>query len=170
MSGLLMPLILGLCLLWGRLRNVEVFPALCDGAKDGLQTLLRIFPSLCALLPIIYMFRASGALDALISLLTPLLEQLGIPGDCGPLLLLRPMSGSGALAIGSTIFETHGPDSIVGRTAAVMLGSTETTFYVLAVYFGAAGIRRQGRALPAALTADLVGFVMSALTVHWFFS
>ena len=115
------------------------------------------------------MFRASGAMDALIALLDPVLTRLGIPAACSPLLLLRPLSGSGALAIGGTIFETYGPDSLIGRTAAVMLGSTETTFYVLAVYFGAAGIRRSGRTLPAALTGDLVGFVVAAATVRWVF-
>ena len=169
MSGLALPLILGLCLLWGRFRGVEVFSALTDGAKAGLRTLTGVFPALCALLPVVYMLRASGALEALIHALAPVLEALGIPPETAGLMLLRPMSGSGALALGGEIFAQYGPDSLIGRTAAVMLGSTETTFYVLAVYFGAAGIRRSGHALPAALCADLAAFLAAAFTARLFF-
>lgn len=169
MTDLLLPGILCLALLLGQRRQIPLFPTLCDGAKEGVYTLLRIFPALCILLPILYMFRASGALDALVKLLRPLLERLHIPADCVPLFLLRPLSGSGALAIGSDLFSRFGADSLVGRTAAVMLGSTETTFYVLAVYFGAAGIRRSGHALPAAIVADVTGFLTAALVTRWWF-
>ncbi len=152
--------------LWGVLSGTDVFEAMVDGIKDGLGVLLRIFPSLVALLTAVYMLRASGALEALTALLSPLLMLLGIPPETAPLMLLRPVSGSGALAAATELIGQHGPDSYIGRTAAVMLGSTETTFYVIAVYFGAAGIKRTRWAVPAALCADITGFAVSALAVR----
>jgi len=165
---LTMPLIMGSVGVYALAKRVDVFAALTDGALDGLKTLLRIFPSLLALLPAIYLLRASGLLDALTGLLSPFLEVLGIPADLTPIMILRPLSGSGALAAATEIIRQFGADSIIGRTAAVMIGSTETTFYVIAVYFGAAGITKGRRIIPAALIADLVGFVMAAVTVRWF--
>ena len=156
--------IMALAALYGVLRGVDVFSAMADGAREGLHVVVSIFPPLVGLLTAVYMLRASGALDALTQLLSPLLGALGIPAETAPLMFLRPISGSGALAVGS---ELYGVDSLVGRTAAVMLGSTETTFYVIAVYFGAAGIKRTRYAVPAALCADLTGFLVSALTVRW---
>lgn len=152
--------------LYGLVKGVDVFQAMLDGVMDGLKTVLKIFPSLVALLTAIYMLRASGALDILTRLLSPVLSLLGIPAETAPLMLIRPLSGSGALAVGSELISQFGVDSIVGRTAAVMLGSTETTFYVLAVYFGAVGVKRSRWAVPAALCADLAGFFMASLTVH----
>ena len=131
--------------------------------------LLRIFPTLVALLTAVYMFRASGALDWLTALLAPVLTAMGIPPETTPLLVIRPLSGSGALAAGSELMETYGVDSTIGRTAAVMLGCTETTFYTIAVYFGAAGVRRLRYTIPAALTADLAGFLAAAWCVRFFF-
>lgn len=165
---LAMPLIMGGVGLYALGRGVDVFSALTDGMRDGLKTLLRIFPSLLALLPAIAMVRASGLLDAVTGLLSPVLAVLGIPEQLAPLLLLRPLSGSGALAAATDLIGQYGADSLLGRTAAVMLGSTETSFYVLAVYFGAADIQKGRRILPAALLADLVGFVMAAQTVRCF--
>ena len=165
---LAMPLIMGGVGLYALGRGVDVFSALTDGMRDGLKTLLRIFPSLLALLPAIAMVRASGLLNAVTGLLSPVLAVLGIPEQLAPLLLLRPLSGSGALAAATDLIGQYGADSLLGRTAAVMLGSTETTFYVLAVYFGAADIQKGRRILPAALLADLVGFVMAAQTVRCF--
>lgn len=132
-------------------------------AAEGLKTVLRIFPPLVALLTAVYMLRASGAVDALTTLASPLLELLGIRPETAVLMLLRPVSGSGAMAAAADIMAAHGPDSLIGRTAAIMLGSTETTFYVIAVYFGAAGIKNTRWAVPAALCADLAGFAFSAL-------
>ena len=152
--------------LWGELSGTAVFEAMVDGMKDGLGVLLRIFPSLVALLSAVYMLRASGALEARTALLSPLLTLLGIPPETAPLMLLRPVSGSGALAAATELIGQYGPDSYIGRTAAVMLGSTETTFYVIAVYFGAAGIKRTRWAVPAALCADITGFAVSALAVR----
>lgn len=131
--------------------------------------LARIAPSLIALLTAVYMLRASGALTLLTRLLTPVLERLGIPPETAALLLVRPVSGSGALAVGSELMAAHGPDSYIGRCAAVMLGCTETTFYTIAVYFGAAGIRRTRYTVPAALAADLAGFMAAAWSVRLFF-
>ena len=167
---LMMPLIMGGVGLYALFRRVDVFAALTDGALDGLKTLLRIFPSLLMLLPVISMLRASGLLDALAGLLSPVLDRVGIPAELTPLMLLRPLSGGGALAATTETIRAFGADSLIGRTAAVMIGSTETTFYVIAVYFGAAGIENGKRIIPAALIADLVGFVMAAVTVQWFFS
>ncbi len=147
-------------------RKVDVYAALTAGAGQGLSVITRILPSLVALLSAVYMLRASGALEALTALLSPVMEALGIPPEVTALLLIRPVSGSGALAAGSDIMAQYGPDSYIGRVAAVMLGSTETTFYTVAVYFGAAGIRRTRYTIPAALTADLAGFVFSALAVR----
>jgi len=148
------------------LRDVDVFSALTDGAADGLRTVLRILPALVCLLPPIYMLRASGALDGLTALLTPLLTVLGIPPETSALIFLRPFSGSGALAVGSELIAQYGADSLIGRTAAVMLGSTETTFYVIAVYFGAVGIKISRHVIPSALCADLVGFLAAAWSVR----
>ena len=115
------------------------------------------------------MLRASGAFEALAAALGPVLGRLGIPAETLPLMLVRPFSGSAALGVGAELIQNYGPDSPVGRTAAVMLGGTETTFYTVAVYFGAAGVRRSRYALPAALTADFMGFLAAALAVRLFF-
>ena len=168
MTVLLIPALLGAVGLCAALRGVDVYAALCAGAKDGLKLVGDILPPLAVLLTAIAMLRASGALDALARLLAPALRALGIPPECAPLLFLRPFSGSGALAVGSELMAEYGPDSVIGRTAAVMLGSTETTFYVVGVYFGAAGIRKTRHAIPAALAADLVGFIAAAAAVRWF--
>ena len=159
-------LILASLALYGALRGVDVFAAMTEGIADGLRVLLRIFPAVAALLTAVYALRASGALDALTGLLAPAFRLLGIPVETAPLVLLRPISGSGALAVAGDIMARYGPDSLAGRTAAVMLGSTETTFYVIAVYFGAAGVKKTRWAIPAALCADFTGFVLSSLTAR----
>ena len=166
---MIVPLILAGVALYGCFRRVDVYAALVRGAGDGLEVLARILPSLVGLLTAVYMLRASGAMDLLGELAAPLLEKLGIPPETAALLFIRPVSGSGALAVGSELMAAHGPDSYIGRVAAVMLGSTETTFYTIAVYFGAAGVKKTRYAIPAALTADLAGFVAAALAVRVFF-
>lgn len=164
----LLPVILAAAIgLTGALRGVDVFSALTKGASKGFRLMEKILPSLVCLLPAVYMFRASGALEAITGLLSPVLERLGIPPETAPLMLLRPFSGSGALALGGELMAAYGPDTPVGRTAAVMLGSTETTFYVLTVYFGAAGVKKSRHALAAALCADLAGFLAAAWCVRW---
>lgn len=164
-----MPLLLLTVGLWGIYKKVDIFAAMIKGAKEGLGVATGILPSLTVLLTAVYMLRASGALEALAGLLSPVFGWLGIPADCAPLMLLRPVSGSGALAIGADIMESAGADSFIGRCAAVMLGSTETTFYVIAVYFAAAGIKKTRHAVPAALLADLAGFIMAAVSVRLLF-
>ena len=169
LSSLVIPGLLAAVAVWGTARRVDVYGALSTGAAQGLRVTVQIFPALLGLMTAVSMFRASGALEWLTALCAPALEQLGIPPELMPLMLIRPISGGGALAVGSDLIQSCGPDSYPGRVAAVMLGSTETTFYTVAVYFGAAGILRTRYAIPAALTADLMGFAASALTVRLFF-
>ncbi len=166
---LLIPLLLAGTALWGTLRGVDVWNAMAEGAKEGLAVLLRIFPYLVGLMTVIAMLRASGALEGMERLLAPALEWMGLPVETLPLMLTRPFSGSGALGVGAELIETYGPDSAIGRTAAVMLGSTETTFYTVAVYFGAVGVKDSRYAIPAALAADFTGFLLSSWTVKLLF-
>ena len=166
---MLVPLILAGVALYAMTRRVDVYDALLCGAKDGLGVLLRIVPALVVLLPAVYMLRASGALELAAEVLSPVLSTLGIPPETVGLMLVRPVSGSAALGVGAELISAYGPDSLIGRTAAVMLGSTETTFYTIAVYFGAAGIVKTRYAVPAALCADLAGFMAAAWAVRVFF-
>lgn len=168
-SSLVIPLLLAGVAVYGMGRRVDVYGALTHGAEEGLTVLLKVLPALVGLLTAVSMFRASGALEWLTDLCAPALEALGIPPETTPLMLVRPVSGSGALAVGTDLITTYGPDSYIGRVAAVMLGSTETTFYTIAVYFGSAGIIRTRHTIPAALAADLTGFWASALAVRMFF-
>ena len=164
---MLVPLIIAAVALYGMARRVDVYDALVQGAGEGLGVLLRIVPPLVGLLTAVYMLRASGALELAAQALAPVLTALGIPPETVALLLVRPVSGSAAL--GAELIATYGPDSLIGRTAAVMLGSTETTFYTIAVYFGAAGIVKTRYAVPAALCADLAGFMAAAWAVRVIF-
>ena len=168
-SAWILPLLLSGAALWGARRRVDVYDALVTGGKSGLQVAVSILPALATLLTAVYMLRASGALDALKALLAPALTVLGVPPETAPLLVIRPLSGSGALAAGGDIMRQYGPDSYIGRCAAVMLGCTETTFYTVAVYFGAAGIKRTRYTIPAALTADLAAYLAAAWAVRLFF-
>lgn len=168
-SAWLIPLILAFTGLFALNRKVDVYNVLTQGAEEGLSITLKILPSLVGLLTAVYMLRASGLLAYLETLVAPLLRPLGIPPETAGLLFIRPVSGSGALALGSELMAQYGPDSYIGRVAAVMLGSTETTFYTVAVYFGGAGIQKSRYAVPAALTADLAGFTAAAFTVRLFF-
>lgn len=169
LTSLVIPLLLAGTASFALGKKVDVYAALTKGAEEGLGVLLRIIPALVGLLTAVAMFRASGAMEYLSQLFAPLLVRLGIPPEVTPLMLIRPLSGSGALAVGSELMHTYGADSYIGRVAAVMLGSTETTFYTIAVYFGSAGIQKTRHTVPAALTADLVGFFASALAVRLLF-
>lgn len=168
-SDYVVPVVLAGAALYALARRADVYAALTDGAAEGLKTVWRIFPSLVALLTAVYMFRASGALDSLTAWCAPALGWLGVPPETTGIMLVRPISGSAALAVAGEVMAAHGPDSTVGRTAAVMLGCSETTFYTVAVYFGAARIRRTRHTIPAALIADLTGFLAAAWTVRLFF-
>lgn len=168
-SAMLVPCLLAGVALWGVGKRVDVYGALVQGAGDGLGILLRILPSLIGLLTAVHMLRASGALELAGNLLAPVLDRLGIPSQLIGLMLIRPISGSGALGVGAELITTYGPDSLIGRTAAVMLGSTETTFYTIAVYFGGLGIVKTRYAVPAAMCADLAGFIAAAWAVRLVF-
>ena len=169
MVDYLVPLILlgvSLAALWKRENS---YVLLLSGAADGLRLLTTILPALILLLTAVTMFRASGGAELLGKALAPVFSLFGIPPECAMLVLVRPISGSAALAVGSELMARYGVDSEVGRTAAVMLGSTETTFYTLSVYFGAAGIKRTRYTLPAALFSDFVGFLTASWTVRLLF-
>ena len=155
----IVPLVVVMIVGHGLSKGLPVFDLFIEGAKDGLLTAARILPALVALMTAVGMFKASGALDLL----------FGLPRDLLPLALLRPISGSGAMAIFDDLLRIHGPDSLIGRIASVMEGSTETTFYTIAVYYGAAEIRQTRHTVPAALSADLTGFFLSALLVRMLF-
>lgn len=143
-------------------RKENSYSILLNGASEGLSILRSILPSLILLLTAVSMFRASGAAELLSTVFSPLLRFCGIPPECALLVLVRPISGSAALAIGTDLMRQYGVNSLIGRTAAVMLGSTETTFYTLSVYCGAAGIQKTRYTLPAALFADFVGFLAAS--------
>lgn len=167
---MVVPLIIAGVAMYGLGRGVDVYDALVQGAGGGLEVMLRIFPALVGLMTAVAMLRASGALELAAEVLAPLLDRVGLPAQLLPLMLVRPISGSAALGVGAELIQTYGPDSQLGRTAAVMLGSTETTFYTIAVYFGAVGITRTRYAVPAALCADLTGFLAAAWAVRICFS
>ena len=169
MDEYIIPLLLAVTAVAALRRRENSYDILVNGAAEGLKLLLTIAPALVVLLSAVSMLRSSGAMEAFGSLLSPLLSWIGIPPETVLLLLIRPISGSAALAVGAELIAAHGPDSLVGRTAAVMLGSTETTFYTISVYFGAWGIRKTRYAVPAALIADAVGFLAASWTVRFFF-
>ena len=166
-SAFAMPAVIGAFLLLGMVRRVKVYDCFVEGAKDGLQSLVGIIPPLVGLMVAISMFRASGALELLAKLLSPLLSALQLPKEVLPLALLRPISGSASTAIVTDIFQTLGPDSPAGTIASVMMGSTETTFYTVAVYFGAVGIKNTRHTIGAALLADLTGILLSIAVARW---
>lgn len=169
MTDYIVPLILLVTSLIALRRKENAYDLLLIGAADGLMLLKSILPALILLLTAVSMLRASGAVSLLSSLLSPVFGWFGIPPETAILMLVRPLSGSAALAVGADLIAQYGPDSTVGRTAAVMLGATETTFYTISVYFGAAGIQKTRYTIPAALIADLTGFFVAALTVRLFF-
>ena len=160
--SLSMPLVIAAVAICALFKKTDMFPALTRGALQGLFTIKDMLPALTVLFPAVYMLRASGALDALARLLAPAMAYIRVPPETLPLALLRPISGGAAPAAAAEIIKSCGADSLAGRTAAVMIGSSETTFYVIAVYFGAAKIKNTRWAIPAALCADLAVFLVSA--------
>lgn len=164
----LVPLLLLASALLTLRKKENAYDLLLQGGKEGIQLLFTLIPTLVMLLTAVTMLRVSGAMELLGSFLRPVFQFFGIPKETALLVLIRPISGSAALAVGAELMAQHGVDSIVGRTVAVMLGSTETTFYTISVYFGAAGIQKTRYTLPAALIADFTGFFMASLTVRLF--
>lgn len=169
MGDYIVPLVLAVTAVAALGKREKSYDILMDGAREGFRMLLTIAPALVVLLSAVGMLRASGALEALSAVLSPALKFLGIPPETVLLMLVRPISGSAALAIGAELITQYGVDSLIGRTAAVMLGSTETTFYTISVYFGSWGISKTRYAVPAALIADLVGFLAASWTVRLFY-
>lgn len=168
MTDYLVPVLLLAASVFALRKQENSYDLLLSGAADGLKLLFTLVPALVLLLTAVTMLRASGAIEAISGLLTPVFRFVGIPPETAMLVLIRPISGSAALAVGAELMAQYGVDSVIGRTAAVMLGSTETTFYTISVYFGAAGIHKTRYTLPAALFADFVGFFMASLTVRLF--
>lgn len=148
-------------------KRENTYDLLLEGAAEGLKLLITLIPTLILLLTAITMLRASGAMEWISKWLSPVFSFFGIPPETALLVLIRPFSGSAALAVGTELMQTYGVDSYIGRTAAIMLGSTETTFYAISVYFGAAGIRKTRYTVPAALIADFTGFFMASLTARF---
>ncbi|MBI4418991.1 MAG: spore maturation protein [Ignavibacteriales bacterium] len=163
------PFILLLFLGWGIVRKVKVYEVFVEGAKDGFSVAIRIIPYLVAMLVGIGIFRAGGAMDVLTSVLAPGTGLIGMPAEALPMAFMRPLSGSGSLGIMTELMKVHGPDSFIGVLASTMYGSTETTFYVLAVYFGAVNIRNTRHALPAGLVADVVGMIAAVIVTRVLF-
>ena len=162
-SKISIPFLLSVFPLYAALRRVKVYEEFVEGAKEGFDVAIRIIPYLVAILVAIGMFRAAGGIDLLSKGLAPAMLAIGFPPDLLPLVLMRPLSGSGTLGIFTEVVKQFGPDSLLARTAGTIFGSTETTFYVLAVYFGCVGIKKTRYALLAGLTADLVGVVASVI-------
>lgn len=169
MTDYIVPVLLfGVCAVALR-KKENPYSLLLDGATDGLKILFSLVPTFILLMTAVTMLRASGAVEAISDFLSPVFHFVGIPPETAILVLLRPISGSAALAVGVELMAQYGVDSLIGKTVAVMLGSTETTFYTISVYFGAAGIKKTRYTLPAALIADFTGFFIASLTVRMFF-
>ncbi|HEY8850264.1 MAG TPA: nucleoside recognition domain-containing protein [Thermoanaerobaculia bacterium] len=153
----------------GMIRKVKVYDVFIEGAKEGFQVAVRIIPFLVGILVAIGMFRGSGAMDMLTNALRPITTATGFPADLVPLAILRTLSGSGSLAFTTDVIKRFGPDSLMGRTAATMYGSSETLLYVLAVYFGSVGVKRTRHAIPAGLVGDLVAAIVAVAVCAWMF-
>jgi len=164
------PLFLLIIPVYGALKRVKIYESFVEGAKDGFQVAVRIIPYLVAIYVAIGMLRGAGAIDILAGWLNPVLGRIGFPVEILPLAIMRPLSGSGSLGIVTELINTHGPDSFLGRLAASVYGSTETTFYVLAVYFGSIGIRKTRHAVIGGLVADLVSLVTAIIVCRMVFS
>lgn len=164
-----MPVIVIVILVFGYLKGVKLYEAFVEGAKEGLAVCVRILPFLVTMLFAIAVVRESGVLDMVTQISAPLLKILGIPPEVLPLALMKPLSGSGSLGITAEIIKQYGADSLIGRIAATMMGSTETIFYTMAVYYGAVGIKRMRHTLSCALLAHLTGVIVSCIICRFMF-
>ncbi|MDR0738901.1 MAG: spore maturation protein [Oscillospiraceae bacterium] len=165
LGSFILPGMIFVVVIFGFSKKVKIFDTFMKGAKEGLISTISIIPAIIGLIVSISMVKASGALDIFTSFVSPVFAFFGIPAKTVPLILLRPISGSGALAFVSSIFDSCGPDSLIGKVVSVMMGSTETTFYTIAVYCGSVGIKNIRHTVPAALSADFTGFIVSVLAV-----
>lgn len=168
-SLIAIPLMFLLFLGWGIIKKVKVYEVFVEGAKDGFNVAIRIIPYLVAMLAAIGIFRASGAMELLTTVLAPVTALIGMPPETLPMALMRPLSGSGSLGIMTELMKVHGPDSLIGILASTMYGSSETTFYVLAVYFGAVGIKNTRHAVPVGIIADAAGMLAAVWIVTLLF-
>ena len=169
MTDYLVPILLFVACALALRKKENAYELMLSGAADGLKLLLSLIPTLILLLTAVTMLRTSGAVEAISTFLTPVFSIFGIPPETAVLVLIRPISGSAALAVGTDLMAQYGVDSLIGRTTAIMLGSTETTFYTISVYFGAAGIKKTRYTIPAALIADFTGFFVASLTARFLF-
>lgn len=163
------PIVFITIILTGWIKGVDVYNVFIDGARDGMKTAVRIAPYMISMLFAINVFRTSGAFDLLIKLVTPCLDLFGVPGEIIPLMILRPLSGTGSLGYVAELLKTHGPDSFIGRLASSIQGSTDTTFYILTVYFGSVGIKHFRHAIWVGLAADLTGFISAIVICNLIF-
>jgi spore maturation protein B len=161
----LIPILIGTILIYGTFKQIPTYESFVEGGKEGIKIAVSIIPYLVGMLVAITVFRASGALDFLMKFIGPLVKALGVPPEIIPLTIIRPISGTAALGMTSDLIATYGPDSFIGRIAAVLQGSTDTTLYVLTVYFGAVGIKKMGDALKVGLLADIVGIIVAIFVV-----
>lgn len=165
-TDFIIPVFIAFVMVYGLIKRVDIFGEFTAGVKEGLSTVYEIFPSLFCLVVTIAVFRASGGMDLLSELLSPVFTAIGFPSECAPLAVLRPFSGSGSIALFEDVMSQYGADSFAGRVASVILGSSETTFYTLSVYFAATKVKKTGYALPAALCGDVAVCVMSGVAVR----
>lgn len=165
-SVLAIPALILVIVVYGAFKKVKIYEAFVEGAKEGFQVAVRIIPYLVAMLVAIGVFRAGGAMELLSAVIAPVTNLIGMPSEALPMAIIRPLSGSGALGVMGEIFKAHGPDSLVGRMVSVMMGSGETTFYVLAVYFGSVSVYRTRHAVTAGIIADIVAVVTSVWLVR----
>ncbi|MEW9699038.1 spore maturation protein [Paenibacillus sp. SI8] len=170
LSAWAIPVMIVFIPLYAAYRKVPVYESFVEGAKEGFDTAIKIIPHLVGMMVAISVFRASGAMDLVLGWMRPLFEHLGIPPEVLPLAILRPITGAGSLAFTTDLIEQFGPDSMIGRMASTVQGSTDTTLYVITVYFGAIGIRKAGYALKVGLISDLVGFVASVIICYLVFA
>lgn len=164
------PVLIAFILIYGTYKKVPTYESFVEGGKEGIKMAVSIMPFLVGMMVAIAVFRASGALDVMVNWIRPGLEMVGIPAEIVPLALIRPISGTAALGITSDLIGVHGPDSFIGTLAATLQGSTDTTFYVLTVYFGAVGIKKMGDALKVGLLADAVAIITAIIVVTFMFS
>ena len=162
---LFMPLFIAVVIIFGIIKKVPLFDAFTDGAREGIRTLLGVAPTLVGLITAVDMLKASGAIDILCDFISPAAEFLGFPKEIVPMILLRPVSGGGSTALLTSIYKECGADSFAGLCASVLAGSTETTFYAIAVYYGSVGVKKIRHTLPAALSADFTAAVMAVVSV-----
>lgn len=164
------PVLIAFILIYGTYKKIPTYESFVEGGKEGIKMAVSIMPFLVGMMVAIAVFRASGALDVMVNWIRPGLEMVGIPAEIVPLALIRPISGTAALGITSDLIGVHGPDSFIGTLAATLQGSTDTTFYVLTVYFGAVGIKKMGDALKVGLLADAVAIITAIIVVTFMFS